>query len=109
MSEEYEEIPLSPFWPLLIVLGALLIWSGFNIYQLNLQRTFTAAQMEQMGQPLNNAQAAQSRLIALMNDLIQTASKDQAAAQIVNQAKAAGILRLNPNASGNASSAPPPQ
>jgi len=114
MSEEYdnESTAFSPFIPILIVLIGLIGTTGYQVYGANSQRSASAAQIQQAMPTIAQAQNIKDRYIALMKDLIDTAAKDQQAAQIVKEATAAGLLRVQPptgdagGTNGAAASAP---
>ncbi|MEI9999899.1 MAG: leucyl aminopeptidase [Verrucomicrobiota bacterium] len=98
MSEEFEhtlEPQFSAFWPLLILLTGFLIWFGFQDYELNNQRSLLNRQFDTYKPSLAEAQNINTRYLALMRDLVQTAQKDQYAAEIV---KAAIQARADPRA-----------
>jgi hypothetical protein len=105
MSEEFEVRRFSVFWPLLIFLAAFAFSCFYQTYQVVEQRSAINQRYEAEAVNLPNAKEAQNRLVALINDLVATSSKDPAAAQIVKEVKAAGILRDNPNAT-NSTEAP---
>jgi len=103
MSEEYDHEStqsFSPFYPILILLIGLIIWSGVQVYMANSQRSMTAAQIAQAMPNIVQAQNVKDRYIALMKDLIETAAKDPQAAAIVKEATAAGLLRVQQPAPG---------
>jgi hypothetical protein len=116
MSEEFdnqssENSSYSVFWPSLILLIGLLIWSGYNDWIQNSQRIVYDTEYQQAIPTINQAQAVQKRYVALMKDLIETSAKDQAAAGIVKEAEAAGLLRQQaaaPAASTDTNSASTP-
>jgi len=104
MSEEYDHdstTTFSPFYPLLILLIGLIIWSGYQVFMANSQRSANAAQIQQAMPTIQQAQNIKDRYVALMKDLIETAAKDQQAAAIVKEATAAGLLRVQPPAPGD--------
>ena len=109
MSEEYDSnnVYYSPFWPLTIVLAGFVLWLGVQLVYLVEQRNAANAQLAQMMPTVQQAQAAQTRLVALLKDLAQTSSQDPYAAQIMKEAENAGLIRVTPNANGAASSAAP--
>jgi hypothetical protein len=109
MSEEYdnESTPAySAFYPLLILLVGIIIWAGYQVYMANSQRSATAAQIQQAMPSIVQAQNIKDRYVSLMKDLIETAGKDQQAAQIVKEATAAGLLRVQQPAPGADTNAP---
>jgi hypothetical protein len=110
MSEEFdnesESESYSVFWPAVILLSGLLIWSGYQVYAQNSQRMVYNQQFQAAIPTINQAQVIQTRYVALMKDLIQTASKDQYAAGIVKEAETAGLLRVQQNADTNSTSTP---
>jgi cytoskeletal protein RodZ len=116
MSEEYDNeststSAYSPFYPLLILLVGLIIWSGYQVFMANQQRSANAAQIAQAMPQIVQAQNIKDRYVALMKDLIETAGKDPQAAGIVKEATAAGLLRVQqppPGADTNAPAASAP-
>ena len=108
MSEEFtRERTYSAFWPILIFLTAFTISSVYQLYGVLAQRSYFASQYQAVASDLPKAQAAQSRLVALMNDLLSTSAKDNNAALIIREAKQAGILRDRPAGDTNAAPANP--
>jgi len=109
MSEEFDHNPeintYSSFWPLLILTIGLLIWSGYQVYATNSQRSAYDKQFQAAIPTINEAQNIGTRYVALMKDLVQTAQKDSAAAQIVKDAIQAGLIHVNPPA-GNTNATP---
>ena len=114
MSEEYdnqnETVTFSPFIPILIVLIGLIGWTGYQVFMANSQRSTSAATVQQAMPTIQQAQNIKDQYIGLMKDLIDTAQKDPQAAQIVKEAQAAGLLRVQQPAATNgaAASAPAP-
>jgi cytoskeletal protein RodZ len=105
MSEEYDNessTTFSPFYPLLILLVGLILWSGYQVFMANSQRSANAAQIQAAMPSITQAQNVKDRYVSLMKDLIETASKDPQAAQIVKEATAAGLLRVQQPAPGDA-------
>jgi hypothetical protein len=88
MSDEYEtsDEQFSAFWPLLILIIGLLLWSGFQAYSTFRQCSNFNAELENAGPTVKAAQEAQSKLYTLAQDLLQTGTKDANAAQIVKEA-----------------------
>ncbi len=110
MSEEFEPSSnenFSSFWPLLIVLIGLLIWSGYQVYATNSQRRVYDQQFQNAMPTIQEAQNVSTRYVALMKDLVETSAKNPAAAQIVKDAIAANLIHVQPNAT-NAPAATPP-
>jgi predicted negative regulator of RcsB-dependent stress response len=114
MSDEYESshveggnVYYSPFWPLTIVLLGFTLWLGYQIFISTQQRMASNSQLNQMVPTLQQADTAQKRLVALMQDLAQTSAKDPYANQIIKQAIAAGLLRVNPTTNAAAAPAAP--
>lgn len=119
MSEEYEyettttssDIFSSPFIPLLILLVGLLVSEAYDVFAANSQRNVYNQQFQSMVPSLQQAQSIEDRYVKLMKDLIDTSAKDQYAAQIVNEAKQSGLIRVQQPAPGDtgaaATSAPP--
>jgi len=103
MSEEFEtETTYSPFWPLLILVAGLLLWSGYQAYEGYVEKSNLTADFENAAPTIKAAQNVQSRLYAVAQDLIQTSAKDSNAAQIVKEAN----IQVKPDA-GAASATPP--
>ena len=106
MSEEYdnESTSYSPFYPLLVLLVGLIGWSGYQVYMANSQRSANVQQLQGAGQTIQQAMNVRDRYVALMKDLIETATtgKNAQAAQIVKEATAAGLLRVQQPAPGDA-------
>ena len=98
MSDEFESSSenYSPFWPLLILILAVLIWSGYQVYSTNKQRSLNEQQFQAALPTINEAQNVSNRYVALMKDLVETSQKDQAAADIVKAAIAAGLIHVQP-------------
>ena len=92
--------------PLFILVGAILIWSGYQDYAVNSQRAVYHAQFEAALPAINQAEGVQTRYVNLMKDLVQTSAKDPAAANIVKAAVAAHLIHINN--STNAAAATPP-
>lgn len=117
MSDEFEsssQHTFSSFWPLLILIAGLFIWFAMQDYLLNNQRNAYNKQFQDQNflQVVGEAQNVSKRYVNLMQDLLQTAQKDQAAADIVKAAISAGLIHVNPAANGaagtNAPAATPP-
>jgi hypothetical protein len=110
MSDEFDHIPennYSSFWPLLIVVSGLFVWSAYQVYATNSQRSVYDKQFQAALPTINEAQNVSTRYVALMKDLVETSAKDPAAAQIVKDAIAAGLIHVQPNANGTNSAATP--
>jgi hypothetical protein len=100
MSDEFDQNPdnnYSSFWPLLILIIGLLVWSGYQDYAENSQRIVNTEQFQAAIPTINDAVAVSNRYAALMKDLYDTAQKDPAAAQIVKDAIRAGLIQVHPN------------
>jgi hypothetical protein len=115
MSDEFDHNPdsnYSTFWPLLILMIGLLVWSSYQVYATNSQRSVYDKQFQAALPTINEAQNIGTRYVALMKDLVQTAQKDSAAAQIVKDAIAANLIHVQPNATNSAGTpvepTPPP-
>ena len=109
MSEDFDSSSnenFSSFWPLLIVLVGLLIWSGYQVYATNSQRRVYDQQFQNAMPTIQEAQNVSTRYVALMKDLVETSAKNPAAAQIVKDAIAAGLIHVQPNATNGAPAAP---
>ncbi len=98
MSDEYEtiETTYSPFIPLLVLVIGLIIWIGYQDYAQNSQRSVYAQQFNAAVPTIKAAQGVGDKYVSLMKDLLTTSSKDQYAAQIVQDAIKAGWIRVNP-------------
>jgi hypothetical protein len=109
MSEEYTtpERSYSAFWPVLIFLAAFAMLSFYQFYEVQAHRSYLQKQFAAAQPEIKKAEDTQSRLVSFMNDLLTTASKDTNAAQIVHEAKQAGILRERPSTDTNAAPANP--
>jgi hypothetical protein len=108
MSDEFDQNPennFSPFWPIFILLIGLFIWSAYQVYATNSQRSVYDKQFQAAIPTINEAQNVSTRYVALMKDLVETSAKDQAAADIVKAAIAAGLIHVNPNGT-NAAATP---
>jgi hypothetical protein len=108
MSEDFDHNSenFSSFWPLLILVCGLLIWAGYQDYITNKQRSVNDQQFQAALPTITEAQNVSTRYVALMKDLVETAQKDQAAADIVKAAIAANLIHVQPN-TNSAASAPP--
>jgi hypothetical protein len=99
---------LSSFWPLVILAGGLLLWSGYQATSAYLQDTELNNEFQQAIPTLTAAQDARAKLYSMAQDLLQASPKDPAAAQIV---KEANIQIKGPAAgaapSGDGTGAPP--
>jgi hypothetical protein len=114
MTEEYiveEPAPLEPrysgFWPLLILLAALVMWSGFQAFLAIRQSTALNSEFDSAVPTIKAAQDAQSKLYAIAQDLLKISAKDPYAAQLVKEAH----IQMKPNsgaAPDNTSLATPP-
>jgi hypothetical protein len=110
MSDEFDHNPehsYSPFWPLVILISGLLLWSLYQVYATNSQRIVFEKQFQAALPTITEAQNVSTRYVALMKDLVETSAKDQAAAQIVKDAIQAGLIHVQPNANGTNSVATP--
>jgi len=112
MSEEFEnntETTYSSFWPLIILVTGLFIWFGLQDYLLNNQRSAYEKQFhdQQFLNVVGQADNVSTRYVSLMKDLVETSAKDEAAAKIVKDAIAAGLIHVQPNANGTNSAAAP--
>jgi hypothetical protein len=109
MPEEFEPSSnenFSSFWPLFILICGMLIWSGYQVYATNSQRRVYDQQFQNAMPTIQEAQNVSTRYVALMKDLVETSSKNPAAAQIVKDAIAAGLIHVQPNATNGAAAAP---
>jgi hypothetical protein len=89
---------------LLILIVGLFIWFAAQDYQLNNQRAAFSRQFQdpQFQATVSEANNISGRYVALMKDLVETSQKDQAAADIVKAAIAAGLIHVQPNATNSA-------
>jgi hypothetical protein len=111
MSDEFEssiDTSYSAFWPLLILLVGMLGWAGYQDWSVNSQRSFCDKQLQAAQPTITQAQNVTTRYKALMEDLIQTAQKDTAAADIVKAAISAGLIHVQPKDTNAAAGTPPP-
>jgi hypothetical protein len=97
MSEESTERTYSAFWPMVIFLGAFALSCFYQLYEIEAHRSAVNGEIEAAALTLKNAQAAQDRLGALINDLSSTAKMDPNAAAIIREAEQAGMLRVRSN------------
>jgi hypothetical protein len=105
MSDEFDhntENNYSSFWPLLLLLIGLFLWSGYQVYATNSQRNVYDKQFQAALPTITEAQNVSTRYVALMKDLVETSAKDPAAADIVKAAIAAGLIHVQPNATNSA-------
>ena len=112
MSDDFDHNPdnnYSAFWPLLIVVSGLFLWSAYQVYATNSQRNVYDRQFQAALPTINQAQNVSTRYVALMKDLVETSAKDAAAAAIVKDAISAGLIHVQPNANGTNSTATPAQ
>ncbi len=110
MSDEFEQNPentFSSFWPLLILIVGMFVWASYQVYATNSQRIVFEKQFQAALPTITEAQNVSTRYVALMKDLVETSAKDPAAAQIVKDAIAAGLIHVQPNANGTNSVAAP--
>lgn len=87
-----EEVHRNPFWVCLLVFGVLAVDGGLRFSQLMAQRgrmseaeQNQAATISQMSQELSQLPTVESKLQALSMDLLQVATTNAAAAQIVQE------------------------
>jgi predicted negative regulator of RcsB-dependent stress response len=113
MSDEFESAPeqsYSAFWPLLILMLGIFGWTVYQVYATNSQRNVYDRQFQQALPTITEAQNVSNRYVALMKDLVETAQKDPAAADIVKAAIQSGMIHVQPNATnGTATPAEPPK
>jgi hypothetical protein len=92
-----DERRYSSFVPQVIVMAAIILWSGYQCYIALSQKSALDNEFK-TAQPLITAsQTAQSRLYALAQDVNQTAAHDNYAAQIVKEFN----IQLTANANRN--------
>ena len=109
MSDEFDNSPetsFSPFWPILILVVGMVSWFGIQDYELNRQRSAYDQQIQNALPSVNQAQSYANRYVSLMKDLVETAQKNSAAAQIVKDAMQAGWIKLQPNSTNNGTATP---
>jgi hypothetical protein len=87
MSDESDNQVYSSFWPVLVVAVTLIAWFGYQAVESYNQKSSLNTEFETAVPTINQAQAAQSKLYAVAQDLIQVSSKDANAAQIVKEAQ----------------------
>ena len=87
----------SSFWPMVILMGGLIAWCGYQLFEINKQRMAYNAQYDAMAQYIAPSQKAEAELRSIVEDLIQTSNKDQYAAQILKESIQAGIIHVNNN------------
>jgi hypothetical protein len=109
-EEESIEERFSAFWPLLILMAGLFLWSGYQAYSAFRQSSNLNAELEAAAPTVKAAQEVQSKLYGLAQDLLQTSAKDTYAAQIVKEAniQVRAPATNAPDASAPASSSPAP-
>jgi hypothetical protein len=92
MSDEYSNEEdssneqFAAFWPLLILIAGLFFWSAFQAYSSYRQSSNLNAELEIAAPTVKKAQEVQTKLYGLAQDLLQTSTKDNYAAQIVKEA-----------------------
>jgi hypothetical protein len=96
----------SSFWPLLILLSGLTVWSAYQLYAINSQRIAINQQYAALAPGVAPSQNAEAKLRALVQDLIQTSAKDTYAAQILKESVQAGILHVNKSSGTNSTASP---
>lgn len=106
MSDDYDNVRYSSFWPVIILLSGLLMWSGYQVFAANSQRGVYGKEFQNAIPTINAAENVQTKYVALMKDLIQTSAKDPYAAQIVKEATQAGLLHVNPSSDTNSTTTP---
>lgn len=111
MSDEFDnptEPQMSAFWPLIIVIGAMIMFFGEQDYMLNRQRGLYDQQLQNAVQPVKQAQYYADKYVSLMKDLAETSEKHNAVAeQIMKDAAAQGWIQFRPNATNGASGTAP--
>ncbi len=92
MSTEYpaeysQETVLVPaytaFWPSLILMVALILWTGYQAFSNYRQEANLNDVLGKSAQAISASQKVDERLVALVQDLVQTSAHDASAAQIV--------------------------
>ena len=73
------------FWPLLILLVGLTLWTGFQAYTNYSQGSYLNTAFDKAKSSINNSQKVHEQLLGFAQDLIQTADHDTYAAQIVKE------------------------
>lgn len=82
----------SLFIPLVILIGGFVAWFIYQDYLINGQRIHLKDELSHAEPIVGRAQQAKSRFASLVQDIVETGTKDANAAQIVTQLKKAGIL-----------------
>jgi len=111
MSDEFDPTPdsnYSPFWPLLILVSGLFIWSAYQVYATNSQRNVYNKQFQSAIPAISQAQNVGNRYEALLKDLIETSQKDPVAADIVKAAIQAGLIHIRPKDTNATTNPAPP-
>jgi hypothetical protein len=110
MSEEFDVIPdnrFSSFVPLTIALLGFLVWFGFQDYSLNNQRIAYEQQISSAMPTYNEAVGIAGKYKGVLKELVETAQKDPAAAQIVKEAVQAGWISFQQGSNSAANPAEP--
>ncbi len=106
MTDENIPVKYSSFWPQFILMIGLFIWCSYQLYAINSQRLAINQQYKALEPAVVPSQEAQAKLRAIVQDLIQTSSKDANAAQILKESIQAGILHVNKTSGTNTTVAP---
>ncbi|MCE0482789.1 MAG: hypothetical protein LV479_00960 [Methylacidiphilales bacterium] len=105
LSHSSGEPSYSAFWPLLILISGFLLWSGYQVWVANSQRSILAQQLDKSMPTIKAAEEWHERYNTLIKDLEETGSKDPAAAPLAKAALQAGLqaglIRVNPQGSGS--------
>jgi cytoskeletal protein RodZ len=102
-DETTAEVYYGPFWPLLIVIVAIIGWIGYQDWAVNQQRSALDQQFDSAKQAIGQAQGAKSKFIAVAQDLAQVSTKDTNAAAILRDEN----IRINPASDTNAAPTAP--
>jgi hypothetical protein len=113
MSDEFDhgsEHTYSTFWPLLIMVGGLLLWFAYQDYTVNKQRAFYKDQVEGAAKTIQTARDWQGRYEAILKDLNATGAHDPTSAAIFKDAVQAGLqaglIHVQPPADAGSGTAP---
>jgi hypothetical protein len=82
-------------------------WAGYQVFATNSQRNVYDKQFQAEIPTINEAQNISTRYVALMKDLVETSAKDDVAKKIVQDAIAANLIHVQPNANGTNAIATP--
>jgi len=86
------------FWPVLILILGSISYSGYEVIALLEQRIAVSQAIEQMDPKVRYAKYEHGKLEALAKDILNLASTDRNAAQIVAEYKITRVEPVSPNA-----------